>query len=128
MYPPPLPDWRDTNHNSNHHDCLLMKIDTYLSLYNYRGTQFFVVCVWNLEYCSGCCRTAPSTFLIPLALPSYTWFSRRCSAFWWCEYSRYGVFTVPKFSQLVSFYDLMSSRVFRIGIRNVFQSFRLTGM
>lgn len=54
-------------------------------------TQFFVVCVWNLGYCSGCCRTAPSTFLIPLALHSYTWFSHRCSAFWWCEYSRYGV-------------------------------------
>lgn len=68
-----------------------MKINTYLSLYNYRGTQFLVVCVWNLGYCSGYCRTAPSTFLILLALRSYTWFSRRCSAFWWCEYLRYGV-------------------------------------
>ena len=37
-------------------------------------------------------------------------------------------FTVPTFSQLVSFYELMSSRVFGIGIRNVLQTFRLTGM
>lgn len=37
-------------------------------------------------------------------------------------------FTMPTFSQLVSFYDLMSFKGFGIGVRNVFQSFRLTGM